>query len=949
MPAASAASAPDFDLDPYSFRAEDGGVFRAFGAALCAAPAPAAETLTVRARVAIDRCDDPDWAALGVNAWFSPNDYWQLAAVKSPDNSGSKHRFELKAMVKSVWGGEKNLATSLGRKKHADWQYGREYDFELRCSPDRIEGEIRDAETGKPVFSEAFSLPEGYAPPWRPALYVNGRMQGAFSGVEAEAGGEASHPDAQGQPRAAGRSAAPPYRPSGPDTGLRGTATGFFHIETIDGRDWPIDPTGRAVILAATQHIKPQGTHSDALGHSPYGRYVATHYPSAEAWADETLARLSDWGFTMLGNACPLGLLGHKTLPHVRNIQLGQRVCRGDPDWYIREWKYAPCTALPNVFHPKFAEACEWRAREQCAPFKDDPWIVGWFIDNELAWWGNRTSMPATGLFDAVAALPGTHSARRELVRWLGERSAAQAGDLAKVPSEIKTEFLRHYARTYYEKTVSAIRKADPNHMVMGSRYAGISGAHPVVFEEAGRQCDVVTFNCYPWVDLDRGIVLDEKGGTPIADLFREYHGYAQRPFMITEWSFPAIDNGHPCLVGAGQRMNTQAERTEATMLFARTMLADPHVIGYDYFKWNDQPRQGASRWSPEDCNYGLVDDENQPYEGIVGAFKALHGDLVKWRTAPPPEGATPQVGARTGMASERDRFFAEAAAGGAAAGPVAVLRDGDRYVLSNGLVRLSGRIGSKWLADEVAFAGGGGAPGLEAVGHWGALVSCRDGGTNVWIDISRLASVSFERDVATGAVTALLRGEGSLPGGAFAIEQRLTIAPGLRDVLAEITAFENLGEKTVEMRSIYMRPFPLGGKSEPVEFTPKLWKAPERAAWTLPGGGSWGVSSKDPPALGFKFWVKKENGSVHPDAAFCSAGAKGAVAVAPGETWVPTSPMGARISRNPQARQVAGRQHSPHVGRTPPPSVRWGRCPALPVRRNARGFPLAKTIRRMI
>ena len=949
MPAASAASAPDFDLDPYSFRAEDGGVFRAFGAALCAAPAPAAETLTVRARVAIDRCDDPDWAALGVNAWFSPNDYWQLAAVKSPDNSGSKHRFELKAMVKSVWGGEKNLATSLGRKKHADWQYGREYDFELRCSPDRIEGEIRDAETGKPVFSEAFSLPEGYAPPWRPALYVNGRMQGAFSGVEAEAGGEASHPDAQGQPRAAGRSAAPPYRPSGPDTGLRGTATGFFHIETIDGRDWPIDPTGRAVILAATQHIKPQGTHSDALGHSPYGRYVATHYPSAEAWADETLARLSDWGFTMLGNACPLGLLGHKTLPHVRNIQLGQRVCRGDPDWYIREWKYAPCTALPNVFHPKFAEACEWRAREQCAPFKDDPWIVGWFIDNELAWWGNRTSMPATGLFDAVAALPGTHSARRELVRWLGERSAAQAGDLAKVPSEIKTEFLRHYARTYYEKTVSAIRKADPNHMVMGSRYAGISGAHPVVFEEAGRQCDVVTFNCYPWVDLDRGIVLDEKGGTPIADLFREYHGYAQKPFMITEWSFPAIDNGHPCLVGAGQRMNTQAERTEATMLFARTMLADPHVIGYDYFKWNDQPRQGASRWSPEDCNYGLVDDENQPYEGIVGAFKALHGDLVKWRTAPPPEGATPQVGARTGMASERDRFFAEAAAGGAAAGPVAVLRDGDRYVLSNGLVRLSGRIGSKWLADEVAFAGGGGAPGLEAVGHWGALVSCRDGGTNVWIDISRLASVSFERDVATGAVTALLRGEGSLPGGAFAIEQRLTIAPGLRDVLAEITAFENLGEKTVEMRSIYMRPFPLGGKSEPVEFTPKLWKAPERAAWTLPGGGSWGVSSKDPPALGFKFWVKKENGSVHPDAAFCSAGAKGAVAVAPGETWVPTSPMGARISRNPQARQVAGRQHSPHVGRTPPPSVRWGRCPALPVRRNARGFPLAKTIRRMI
>ena len=887
VPAASASSAPDFDLDPYSFRAEEGGAYRAFGSALCAAPAPAAETLTVRARVAVDRCDDPDWAALGVNAYVSPNDYWQLAVVKSPDNSGSKHRFELKAMVKSVWGGEKNLATSLGRKKNADWQYGREYDFELRCSPDRIEGEIRDAETGNPVFREAFSIPEGHALPWRPALYVNGRMEGTFSAVGAEAENAFEEPAAPTFPE---------FVPSGPDTGLRGTATGFFHVETIDGRDWPIDPTGRAVILAATQHIKPQGTHSDALGHSPYGRYVATHYPSAEAWADETLARLSDWGFTMLGNACPLGLLGHKTLPHVRNIQLGQRVCRGDPDWYIREWKYAPCTALPNVFHPKFAEACEWRAREQCAPFKDDPWIVGWFIDNELAWWGNRTSMPATGLFDAVAALPGTHSARRELVRWLDERSAAQAGDLAKVPSETKTEFLRHYARTYYEKTVSAIRKADPNHMVMGSRYAGISGAHPVVFEEAGRQCDVVTFNCYPWADLDLGIVLDEKGGVPMTERFREYHGYAQKPFLITEWSFPAIDNGHPCLVGAGQRMNTQAERTEATMLFARTMLADPHVIGYDYFKWNDQPRQGASRWSPEDCNYGLVDDENQPYEGIVGAFKALHGDLVRWRTSPPPEGATPRGGrCKTGMGSERERFFAEAA-GAPAGAPVAAIRDGDRYVLSNGFVRLSGRIGSKWLADEVAFAGGADSPGPGVVGRWGALLSCRDGGTNVWIDISRLASVSFERDEATGAVTALLRGEGALPGGAFAIEQRLTLAPGLRDVLAEIAAFENRGGKPVEMRSLFMRPFPVGGKPEPAKFTPKLWKAPERAAWTLPGGGSWGVVSRDPSAHDVRFWVQKENGSVHPDASFRPAGANGTTSVAPGETWRPPIPMGARI-----------------------------------------------------
>ncbi len=520
--------------------------------------------------------------------------------------------------------------------------------------------------------------------------------------------------------------------------------------------------------------------------------------------------------------------------------------------------------------------------------------------------------MPATGLFDAVAALPPEHSARRELERWLAERGAPAPGGGAgaKPPSLAdKTAFLRHYARTYYEKTAAAIRKADPNHMVMGSRYAGLSGAHPVVFEEAGRVCDIVTFNCYPWADLDRGIVLDEKGGVPMTERFREYHGYAKKPLMVTEWSFPALDNGHPCLVGAGQRMNTQAERVEATELFARTMLADPHVVGYDFFKWNDQPRQGASRWVPEDCNYGLVDDENRPYEGIVDAFKTLHGDLVKWRSAPPPEERP--LPADTGL-TERERFFADASGNAwqtessGACAPAAqtagsvgfsLLPDGS-WALSNGLVRLSGRIGSRWLADEVAFADSG-SPGRLApsVGRWGALLSCRDGGTNIWVDISKLADVSFARDGATGAITATLRGEGDLPGGAFAIVQRLTLAPGVRAALAEIVAFENLSGKPVEMRSLFMRPFPLGGKPEPAVVTPKLWKAPERAGWKRPGGGAWWVESFDPCAHEFKFWVQKDSGAAHPDVSFRVAEQGENVTVGPGETWAPCVPFSARIT----------------------------------------------------
>ncbi|MBR0056561.1 MAG: hypothetical protein IJP66_04465, partial [Kiritimatiellae bacterium] len=498
----SAALAPAFDLDPFSFTEAPSGVYRSHGVAVCVATnAPPAPALSLTARIRPERCDCPNGATLGIAAYETPYDYWKLSLVKPSDagKAAGKRNFELKAMVGDVWGGEKNIARRIRQKQRAQWEYGREYDFALKATPERVAGVVRDAATGEVLFEAEWAL-EGFAPGapaplYRPALAVGGWFGGTIRAVETGLAPGASAGLAPGAPAglapgapaglapgapAPGRATTreTPFIPSGPDTGLFGAATGFFHMERIGGRDWPIDPTGRAVILAGAQHIKPQGVFSDAAGYSPYGRFVATNYPTVEAWADETLARLGDWGFTMLGNACALGVLAHKTLPHVRNLQMGQRVSWGDPEWHVREWGFKPCSALPNVFHPDFQAACEWRAREQCAPFKDDPWLVGWFIDNELAWWGTSKRIRGTGLYGLVAALPPEHSARRELERFLAERGLSADQN---VPREAKVAFLRHYARTYYEKTTAAIRKADPNHMILGSRYAGLDGADPVV------------------------------------------------------------------------------------------------------------------------------------------------------------------------------------------------------------------------------------------------------------------------------------------------------------------------------------------------------------------------------------------------------------------------------------------------------------------------------------
>ena len=202
-----------------------------------------------------------------------------------------------------------------------------------------------------------------------------------------------------------------------------------------------------------------------------------------------------------------------------------------------------------------------------------------------------------TGLFDAVAKLPETHSAKIAQRAFLAEK-----GVTGEPSAEVKLAFLKRAADLYFRISSEAIRRHDPNHLVMGARFAGLGGAHPAVWEASGRYCDVVTFNCYPWADLDRNVVLTERGGNAkrITEAFTEQYGYVKRPMLVTEWSFPALDSGLPCTGGAGQRFQTQALRTQATELFAKTMLSLPFLVGYDYFMWVDEPPEGISEAFPE-------------------------------------------------------------------------------------------------------------------------------------------------------------------------------------------------------------------------------------------------------------------------------------------------------------------------------------------------------------
>ena len=410
--------------------------------------------------------------------------------------------------------------------------------------------------------------------------------------------------------------------------------TGFFRLDVAEGGKASLrDGEGRTFFMRGVDHVQFKGHWCAALKKFPHLEWNKAHYESEEAWRVETIGRLKKWGFNTL-TGVPDDALLHRGLAHTVTLDFGKRVYRtdwqNDPDLAIKSGS-SPCTYFPNVFATGFVTRCEALSATLCKSLRNDRTLVGYFLDNELAWWGNAVGKDragAAGMFDAVAALPPEHSARQALDAF---RAARPAGESLATTKE---KFLELVAERYFSICTGAVRRHDPNHLILGCRFAGFGGANKIVWEVAGRHCDVVSFNCYPHRDWKTGRLLEKRGGRPLADVFDEYQAVAKRPFLVTEWSVVGLDAGLPCKHGAGQRTSTQAERARIAEAFARFFMSRPYVVGYDWFMWVDEPAL-AVNIGGEDSNYGLINEKSEPYRALVGMFTRLHREGKYVTTTP--------------------------------------------------------------------------------------------------------------------------------------------------------------------------------------------------------------------------------------------------------------------------------------------------------------------------
>ena len=242
------------------------------------------------------------------------------------------------------------------------------------------------------------------------------------------------------------------------------------------------------------------------------------------------------------------------------------------------------------MYSDEFTTLVDERAEEQCAPRKDDPWLLGYFLANE-------PPFPQKELQTVDLILAGPDNATKAaLQKWLVD------GDT----EERRKEFIGEAFDRYIQITSAAVKKHDPNHLNLGMR----SGGRPTAAEiRAARAFDVYSVNVYDYeVPAERVRQISELTGKPI---------------VIGEFHFGTPGRG---LAASLVLVRDQAERGRAYRYYVEQAFAQPELIGTHYFQWADQPSTG--RFDGENYNIGLVDVTDRPYPDMVEALKETHRRL---------------------------------------------------------------------------------------------------------------------------------------------------------------------------------------------------------------------------------------------------------------------------------------------------------------------------------
>ena len=347
-----------------------------------------------------------------------------------------------------------------------------------------------------------------------------------------------------------------------------------------------------------------------------------------DEWKEMTFARMRAWGFNTIANWSDTVFYEAKRMPYTVTLNvrgsLPEVPAAGD------YWRH-----MFDVFDPKFAEAVEASVRTTAQQRSDDPWCLGYFVDNELSWGNMRSARSRYGLALGALALGTESAAKRALVAqlqhqyveieklnaiwgthfrsWqaLSEEKYAVEGEPPAAMQPDLAVFMKAFASRYFRTIRDALRRYDPRHLYLGTRFAGHTREE---VEACAQFCDVISFNIY----RER---LDPKQWTVLDGI--------DKPAIIGEFHMGALDRGmfHPGLVAA----KDQADRARMYAAYVRSVAGHPLFVGCHFFKYADEPVTGRPG-DGENYNIGFTTVTDTVYPEMVAAAKAVHAEIYGGR-----------------------------------------------------------------------------------------------------------------------------------------------------------------------------------------------------------------------------------------------------------------------------------------------------------------------------
>ena len=420
--------------------------------------------------------------------------------------------------------------------------------------------------------------------------------------------------------------------------------TGFFRTQHDGKRWWLVDPDGYAFLSSGVTGIRfgsggPVTDIEDFFEWLPSPddpvfssaisvtreRKSMDFYTSnmirvfgndwKEKWYPITEGLMRQFRINTIANWSDIEFARRSKIPYVLNMN-------GFPRTEISLYR-----DFPDVFSTEYTTNSE-RFAQQLAEYKDDPYLIGYFLRNEPLW--------AFGYHNLAYEMFGTNqqsATKDEFIRWISNKYNGNIAALNQAWSlnlssfdELKQITLKEYPsdiadKDFYEFSTLMVQqyintpcdevvKIDKNHMNLGMRYGWISSD---LLYKAGERFDVFSINGY-------GI-----NPPPTAEIAR----ISGKPVMIGEFHHGAVDRALPATGIIG--VLNQNDRADAFRNYIEQGFARPELIGMHYFQWIDQPWYGRN--DGENYNIGVVTTANLPYPELTEAMRITNERIYKVAT----------------------------------------------------------------------------------------------------------------------------------------------------------------------------------------------------------------------------------------------------------------------------------------------------------------------------